>query len=128
MRNPITHTIRIIQANLRERSKSKERSPKWDACRDAYLKKHPVCEACGSKKRLQVHHRKPFHLFPELELEESNLVTLCMSYRDCHLEIGHGFRWPSFNPRLEEHLVRLHQDPKSRPLIEKEAKAAARQG
>jgi hypothetical protein len=58
---------------------------------------------------------------------ETNLVTLCMTIRECHLEIGHGTLWPSFNPFLENHLERLHRDPKSRPVVEKEAKAASRQ-
>jgi 5-methylcytosine-specific restriction endonuclease McrA len=125
MKNPLTHAYRVIQANLRERKKAKERSPKWAGVRDRYLKKHPVCEACGAKSKLQVHHRQPFHLFPELELEGTNLVTLCMTIRECHLEIGHGTFWKLFNARLEEHLQRLRLNPKDRQQVEKEARSSA---
>lgn len=38
---------------------------------------------------LQVHHVKPFKEQPELELDSSNLITLCL-LRDCHVDIGHG--------------------------------------
>ena len=48
------------------------------------------CIACGSEKHLQVHHIKPFHLHPELELEPSNLIVLCMDTNECHLKLGHG--------------------------------------
>ena len=40
-----------------------------------------------------MHHIKPFHLYPQLELDPNNLITLCRSkyWRfDCHLAVGHG--------------------------------------
>ena len=67
----------------------KERSPKWPHVEKLHLKLEPVCAACGSSKKLNVHHKKPFHLFPELELDLNNLITLCMD-KECHVKIGHG--------------------------------------
>lgn len=63
-----------------------DRSSQWQAVRDAFVRKYPACEACGSKRELNVHHVRPFALWPELELVESNLITLC---REHHFRIGH---------------------------------------
>lgn len=86
----------------REFAKSITRSPEWPAVRKAFLEKHPVCAACGKTKLigLQVHHKKPFHLFPDLELEPSNLMTLCDDPQ-CHLLIGHLDNFKSYNPTAE---------------------------
>jgi hypothetical protein len=62
------------------------RSSEWSAVRAAHVKRHPACLACGSVEQLNVHHIEPFHLRPDLELEPSNLVTLC---REHHFRIGH---------------------------------------
>jgi predicted TIM-barrel fold metal-dependent hydrolase len=78
-----------------------QRSPKWDNVRKAHLKVHPKCEVCEGTKQLNVHHIKPFHLHPELELEPSNLITLCecLSYGiNCHLLIGHLGNYKNINP------------------------------
>lgn len=80
---------------------TKERSHKWPAVQKLHLKFHPVCECCGSSKKLNVHHMKPFHLFPELELDLNNLITLCMD-KECHLKIGHGGNFKDYNPNVEE--------------------------
>lgn len=77
---------------------SQPRSPRWAAARAEALALHPSCEACGCKVGLQVHHIKPFHLFPELELEQSNLIVLCGPQgKDCHIRIGHNFNYASYN-------------------------------
>lgn len=55
---------------------------------------------CGTKTLVQVHHIKPFAEFPELELEYTNLVTLCMFKSTCHFLIGHGGNWDCYNPYL----------------------------
>lgn len=77
---------------------AKDRSVEWSKVRAAYLKDHPQCEVCGISKDLQVHHIKPVSLFPALELDPENLITLCTSKYwgiNCHLLAGHGgnFRW-----------------------------------
>ena len=49
---------------------------------------------------LEVHHIKPFHLNPALELDPINLATLCESKKDgvnCHLWFGHLGNFKSFN-------------------------------
>ena len=76
------------------------RSHKWPGVEKLHLKFHPVCEACGSDKKLNVHHKKPFHLFPQLELDMNNLITLCMD-KQCHIKIGHGDNFKDYNPDVE---------------------------
>ena len=79
----------------------KARSPKWPHVEKLHLKLEPVCAACGSSKKLNVHHKKPFHLFPELELDLNNLITLCMD-KECHEKIGHGGNFKDYNPDVAE--------------------------
>lgn len=107
---------------FRERVKvqGKERSPKWDKVRDDFIKLNPCCAVCGSTKNLQVHHKKPFHLFPELELDPNNLVTLCEGKKpglvkrfllaahmvaedpgNHHLNIGHNGHFKDYNPNID---------------------------
>ena len=84
---------------------SADRSPQWRKVRLAHLKLHPVCEICGSAKDVEVHHFVPFHLDPKLELEESNLITLCESKYwgfSCHLQVGHGGNYRYENKGLLE--------------------------
>lgn len=92
-------------ANTRARDKAagitKARSPLWPKVEKTYRKLHPVCECCGSKLRLNVHHKKPFHLYPALELDPDNLITLCMDQsKECHLKIGHGDDFKDYNPNV----------------------------
>lgn len=86
-----------------------QRSSHWQSVRNEFVKLHPRCEACGSNLDLNVHHIKPFHENPELELDTDNLITLC---REHHFRIGHdpdgpwGWRRPSWslsNPDVREH-------------------------
>jgi 5-methylcytosine-specific restriction endonuclease McrA len=83
------------------------RSPKWPHVEKLHLKLEPVCAACGSTKQLQVHHKKPFHLFPELELDLNNLITLCMDDKNCHLKIGHGDNFKDYNPDVVEDAAKV---------------------
>lgn len=78
------------------------RSPKWGTARGAQIKRQPSCEGCGKLPRRtesanDVHHEKPFHEHPELELDLANLMTLC---RRCHLLLGHLDDWQSHNPNV----------------------------
>jgi len=74
------------------------RSPKWPEARAAFLFAHPTCAACGAKAALNVHHLKPYHLFPELELDPTNFLTLCESpSHNCHLMFGHTLNWTLYN-------------------------------
>jgi hypothetical protein len=75
----------------------KERSPKWTSVRAKFISKFPTCEACGTDDDLDVHHIKPFNTHPQLELDESNLITLC---RHHHFTIGHWRNWSIVNPNV----------------------------
>lgn len=72
------------------------RSPKWPAVRRAHLRRHGECAACGTTIDLEVHHLQPVHLYPDKELDPTNLITLC-AFRGCHFRIGHAFDWQAFN-------------------------------
>lgn len=83
------------------------RSGQWPSVRNAHLSLFPTCAACGQTKRPQVHHIKPVHLFPELELDPFNLITLgegCTSGNH-HFLFGHLGDWRAWNPK-----VMLHAD------------------
>lgn len=62
------------------------RSSSWPSVRRNFVLSNPDCAACGSNENLNVHHIKPFHENPELELDPSNLITLCRKH---HFRIGH---------------------------------------
>ena len=79
----------------RVRSAVTGRSPKWPAVERAFRKANPTCSACGTKRRLDVHHVHPFHKEPAKELDPANLMTLC---RPDHLAFGHFHEWASWNP------------------------------
>jgi len=94
----ISHTIKVKSSELREVIKSKKRSSRWDEVRDNFIEENPRCAACGSLKKLQVHHIIPFSHEPEKELEVTNLIVLCMDTNECHLSIGHGGSFMFYNP------------------------------
>jgi hypothetical protein len=81
------------------------RSPQWPAVRAQHLLKEPACILCGATTSLQVHHIRPFHIHPELELQDSNLATLCTGNNtiNCHVRFGHldNFK-DKWNPLIRE--------------------------
>lgn len=94
----------------------KPRHRDWDEAAHAFLLKNPTCAACGTRKRLQVHHKKPFHLHPELELDPDNLIVLCDApYHHCHFIVGHSMDWTSFNPAVAEDAARQLERIRTRP-------------
>jgi len=83
-----------------------KRSGHWSTVRKHHLEKNGECAVCGDKVKLEVHHIKPFHLHPELELEPTNLITMCESKSYgiiCHLLIGHNGSYKDINPDVVEH-------------------------
>lgn len=81
-----------------------QRSSHWSTVRKQYLAAHGMCAACGGSKKLEVHHKKPFHLDPALELDPSNFITLCEAGKggiNCHLAIGHLGDFKKYNPDVE---------------------------
>jgi 5-methylcytosine-specific restriction enzyme A len=92
------------------------RSPRWKAVRSDHIAKHPKCAICGRKEGLEVHHIIPFHINPDLELEPSNLITLCGKY--CHFVFGHLMNWQSWNENIVEDSKDYHEKIKNRPYMD----------
>lgn len=94
----LTHLVDIVQGKTTVKN---PRSKDWPRVRDTYLAMHPICELCSSSKRLNVHHKVPFHMDPSKELDLTNLITLCESGvlgKNCHLLFGHLGNFKSVNP------------------------------
>ena len=97
----------------------RKRSHKWPTVRKHHLQKHPTCAVCGDTSKLEVHHIKPFHEHPELELDPANLITMCESKSYgiiCHLLIGHWGSYKLINPNVVQEaaewlskLTKLHR-------------------
>lgn len=97
--------------NSKERTQGAKRSPKWGALRRKFLA-GKKCAFCGGTKKLEAHHINPFHLHPELELDEQNLIALCEGNKDvnCHLVMGHYFNFKLFNCDVENDCKRYSSD------------------
>lgn len=79
------------------------RSGKWTAMREYWLISNPRCAICNGTESLQVHHKMPYHIKPELELDPNNLLTLCEKpSRNCHFTWGHLYNWSNYNARIDE--------------------------
>lgn len=90
----------IIDAAKGKHPLSSVRSEHWPVARKQHLLSHPTCAVCGGDEKLEVHHIKPFHLNPALELDPTNFVTLCEVKKwgvNCHLLFGHLGNFKSFN-------------------------------
>lgn len=109
----IQHGIGIVKSKLRDVGINKKRSPQWRKVEKDFLEEHPACAACGSKINLNVHHIKPFHLYPELELDPENLITLCMSAKECHFKIGHGGDWKSYCEQVKHYAKEVFSKEKT---------------
>jgi 5-methylcytosine-specific restriction endonuclease McrA len=82
---------------------TESRSPHWPKTRRVYLLTHGACAICGYTLHLNVHHIKPFHLFPALELDPTNFITLgekCPTGNH-HFLFGHFGDWTKWNPDIE---------------------------
>lgn len=82
-----------------------KRSNKWPTVRKNHLKSNPTCAVCGGKEKIEVHHIKSFHQYPELELAPDNLISLCESKSFgivCHLFAGHLGSYKKTNPSVVE--------------------------
>ncbi|NQU99973.1 MAG: HNH endonuclease [Parcubacteria group bacterium] len=73
----------------------------WRKLRKAVIQNQPYCAVCGWGKKLEGHHTKPRHLFPELSLTMSNIIILC---RDCHFHLGH---WCNFVDDYNTEIVKI---------------------
>lgn len=97
------------------RADAAQRSGRWPRVRGSHLELFPRCAACGAIKGLDVHHKKPVHLFPDLELVPGNLITLCSER--CHFLIGHLLDWKSWNPEVDDDAARLLDRIRCRPKV-----------
>ena len=88
------------------------RSSKWKRVRKAFVKRNPTCAVCGTKKKLEIHHKKPFYLYPELELSYNNLETLCQR---CHRLFGHLDDYKSYNEDIAYDAYVFRKKIKERP-------------
>ena len=78
------------------------RSSKWPRTRAAWIADHPTCAACGGTKELSAHHITPYHVYPERELDPTNLITLCEK-KNCHYIWGHlNTSWSTWNRTVVE--------------------------
>ena len=130
----LRHHARVLQSKVREAAKrghplakllhpGEARSPKWREVEEKFKAQYPRCSACAGTQTIQVHHRQPFGLHPELELDPSNLITLCMSYpNECHLKIGHGGNFRRYNPHVTLDAQDALMNPQKRSVIEQAAK------
>lgn len=88
------------------------RSSRWPKVRAEHLRRHPLCDVCSGRDDIQVHHVEPFHKRPDLELEPSNLVTLCRRH---HFLVGHLEEWRSWNSWVREDAATWAKRLKARP-------------
>lgn len=77
------------------------RSSKWAKFLLNLLNKNPKCWGCNKKSQTG-HHDKPFHEFPELELEESNIDIVCVP---CHFVLCHAGNWKLYVPDARKRLA-----------------------
>lgn len=117
----IKHILNKVKAATRDIHNPTERSHLWPKIQHEHLAQFPTCASCGSGKKVQVHHKKPFHLHPELELNPDNLISLCMD-NDCHILIGHGSNFKAYNPDV----VNDSMTVKENVALLKEVAAAAK--
>lgn len=120
----LKHIVNVARAFIHETGKKVARSGRWPAVERAKRKAQPTCEACGGTTRLQVHHVAPFHLHPELELEPTNLIVLCMGPAEDHLLIGHGDSFQHYCPDVRQLAAKSLADPSARTALAAHAKAS----
>lgn len=103
MKNPLTQLSKLfVQVFVFK----KRRSPHWPKIRADHLKVESWCRGCGGAIDLEVHHVQPYHINPELELIDTNLITLCENYKvRCHLLKGHLGSWRRINPNILKEAV-----------------------
>lgn len=123
MLKTIKHGINLLRHSLRDMGVAAKRSDKWPTVEKHFLQANPTCAACGGKNRLNVHHCMPFHLDPTKELDSTNLITLCMSEKECHLHIGHGGSFKQYCPNVRQYAAEVLAHPNQFDAIVKEAMA-----
>jgi 5-methylcytosine-specific restriction enzyme A len=121
MLRTIKHGINLLRHSLRDVGISAKRSAHWPTIEKHFREKYPTCAACGGSKRLNVHHIQPFHIFPELELDTNNLISLCMGKLECHLRLGHLGNFKTYNPNIIKNAAAALKHPDRFDKIAQEA-------
>ena len=117
----ITHGINLLRHSFRDIGIKTKRSTHWPTVEKHFKETHPTCAACGTTKKLNVHHCMPFHLDSSLELDPNNLITLCMDEKECHLHIGHGGSFKQYNPDVRNLAAEALAHPEKFDTIVKQA-------
>lgn len=108
IREALSGLVALIDAEFPPPLFAAQRSSGWPKVRADFLKTNPACAACGGTKNLEVHHVRPYHLFPESELDPDNLIALCdRPGRNCHFVFGHFWDWSDYNPNVIEHTASI---------------------
>ena len=89
-----------------------DRSGKWPKFRSEFLKKNSSCCACGTVKKLTIHHIVPVSIDPSKELDEDNCIALC---KTCHFVFGHLHSYNSWNDNVRKDCVEHLNKVRSRP-------------
>jgi len=121
-----TQLVKNLKDDVRVGKPAIKRSPRWQSVKNQHLKNNSTCVACGKTDRIQVHHIRPFHLFPELELDPSNLITLCEKFVDDndnsndnhHLHLGHDGDFHKNNKNVLDDVNRYRVDKAKLTLLE----------
>jgi hypothetical protein len=121
----IKHAVNLAKNAVRDVGLAK-RSDKWPALERRFRAEHPTCAACGGSDRLNVHHVKPYHDFPELELDPNNLITMCMGEKECHLKIAHCGNFKLYNPNVRADAADALAHPEQFEQIVKRAASEAK--
>lgn len=106
-------------SDVLEGKPAKLRSPRWAHLRSLFLVKGAKCAACGYTKSLNVHHVLPFSLYPEKELDSTNLIVLgeACPGGNHHLMFGHLLNWKSFNVNVRTDAATFLQRLRERPEV-----------
>jgi hypothetical protein len=78
-----------------------KRSAHWPAFLKQFLAAHPDCFGCG-RKAVTGHHDVPFHVEPARELDESNILAVCLP---CHFVLCHAGDWKLWVKTAREDLA-----------------------
>ena len=104
----------------------RKRSSAWPEWSDRYMARHPFCAVTGRLiwrngkfiVEAALHHIVPFHLDPERELDETNVLPMTEAPPfNAHLIVGHLGDWRSFNPEVVEDARKWREKILCRPYF-----------
>jgi DNA-binding transcriptional LysR family regulator len=95
------------------------RNPGWPSLSKKLILAHPFCSVCGWTKNLNAHHKLPFHLYPEKEMDPDNIIILgeACPGGNHHLWWGHLGNWQSYNADVVEMAARMYEHLTQRPIV-----------